>query len=204
MKQKNKQQTTVVLASNNAGKLSEIRAILADLPYNFCSLGEFTKVQAEESGLSFVENAILKARHACEITGLPAIADDSGLEVDCLNGEPGVFSARYAGEQATDQENNEKLIRALSSHWHTPPSARFHCVIAYLQHHNDPVPTLCHGTWRGHLVSAPRGSHGFGYDPLFHLSKHGCTAAELPSAVKNSISHRAQALTQLKEQIERG
>ncbi len=193
----------LVLASNNAGKLKEIQAVLDDFPCHLQPQKGFFDSEAEETGLTFVENAILKARHAAQLTGLGAIADDSGLEVDCLQGEPGVFSARYAGPSATDADNNQKLVdaidAALQGDWSQVPTARFHCVIVYLRNAQDPIPLICQGCWEGHIVRSPQGQHGFGYDPHFYVNEFSCTAAELPATTKNSVSHRGQALAQLRQ-----
>ncbi|RYZ96857.1 MAG: RdgB/HAM1 family non-canonical purine NTP pyrophosphatase, partial [Moraxellaceae bacterium] len=150
---------------------------------------------------TFVENAILKARYACEHTGLPAIADDSGIEVDALNGRPGIYSARYAGTDANDEANNAKLLRELQSLPTERRTARYHAVLAFMRHAEDPTPILCHGTWEGIILSEPRGSNGFGYDPLFFVPTHNCAAAELDKAEKNKISHRGKAMQQLLERL---
>ena len=152
---------------------------------------------ADETGLSFVENAIIKARHACAATGLPAMADDSGIEVDALNGQPGIYSARYAGVGATDQMNNDKLLAALADVAIEKRNARFQCVIVFMRHAEDPMPFISQGTWEGRILFSPSGTNGFGYDPLFYVPTHGCASAELEPAIKNSISHRGQALRQL-------
>jgi XTP/dITP diphosphohydrolase len=191
----------VVLATGNAGKLKEIREMLAGLDIEVVSQRELDIADAEETGASFVENALIKARHAAMASGLPAIADDSGLEVDALGGEPGIYSARYAGPQATDADNNRKLLDALS---HLPPdrkTARFQCLMVYLRHAQDPTPIICQGTWEGRILDAPRGSNGFGYDPLFFVPGQGCASAELPPERKNQLSHRGQALHQLLEKL---
>ncbi len=156
---------------------------------------------AAETGLSFIENALIKARHAARISGLPALADDSGIAVDALHGAPGIYSARYAGEGASDAENLNKLIAAVEPLPVNERTARYHCVIAYLRHAEDPVPLIATGTWEGSLITEPRGTNGFGYDPIFYLEQHGCTAAELDPAVKNRLSHRGQALRGLLQQL---
>ncbi len=192
---------TIVLASSNQGKLEEIAAILVDYPVNLVTQAEFAVGDVEETGLSFVENALIKARHACYQTGQMAMADDSGLEVDALNGAPGIYSARYAGEHGNSAANNNKLLAALE---HVPTEqrqARFQCVIVLLRHANDPTPLICQGTWEGHISATPSGTQGFGYDPLFLVKSHGCTAAQLPATIKNQISHRALALQQLTAQL---
>ena len=154
---------------------------------------------ADETGLSFVENALIKARHACLATGLPAIADDSGIEVDALKGEPGIVSARYAGSHGpgADIANNAKLLRELEDIAEADRTARFQCVIAYMRHAKDPMPLICQGTWEGRILFSEEGENGFGYDPLFYVPSHNCASAKLDAATKNAISHRGQALTQL-------
>ena len=154
-------------------------------------------IDAEETGLTFVENAILKARNAAQHTGLPAIADDSGLEVDALAGAPGIYSARYAGAGATDLENLEKLLDALADVPEENRSARFQCLMVYMRHADDPTPLICQGSWEGRILTAARGSNGFGYDPVFYVPTHNCASAELAADIKNSLSHRGQALRQL-------
>jgi XTP/dITP diphosphohydrolase len=155
--------------------------------------------EAEETGLTFVENAILKARNAARHTGLPALADDSGIEVDALNGAPGIYSARYAGPGATDEENLLKLLAALEGLPEDRRGARFQCVIAYLRHAEDPTPLICQGTWEGRILAAPRGANGFGYDPVFFVPEEGVSSAELAPEIKNRLSHRGQALRRLLE-----
>ena len=190
---------TIVLATGNQHKLTEMNALLAELNVNIVSQADYQVPEAEETGLSFVENAIIKARNAAQHTGLPAIADDSGLEVDALQGAPGIYSARYAAPQASDQNNLQKVLTELQDVPETERTARFQCVIAYLRHANDPTPLLCQGTWQGRLAFAAKGDHGFGYDPIFYLPELDKTAAELSPQEKNQISHRAQALQQLKQ-----
>lgn len=187
----------VVLASGNPGKLREMRALLADLPFTVVSQVELGIPEIQETGLTFVENAILKARHAAHLSELPAIADDSGLEVDALNGAPGIYSARYAGVGANDAQNLQKLLDALSNVPDEQRGARFHCAIAYLRRADDPMPLICQGTWEGRVLRAPRGANGFGYDPVFFVPTHGCASAELDSETKNRLSHRGQALRRL-------
>lgn len=184
----------VVLASNNRGKLQEMTAILSDLKLEILAQSAFKLSEAEETGLTFVENAILKARNAAYHTELPAIADDSGLEVDALTGRPGIHSARYAGARASDQENTEKLLEALRDIPEEKRSARYQCLVVYMRHWQDPTPLICQGTWEGRIVSAPRGHGGFGYDPVFYLPDYNCTAAELAAEEKNRLSHRGKAL----------
>ena len=191
----------VVLASGNKGKLVELAAILEQKDVQLLPQSEFSVSDADETGLSFVENALIKARHACLATGLPAIADDSGIEVDALNGEPGIYSARYAGSHgpAADKENNAKLLRELENIAEADRTARFQCVIVFLRHAKDPVPLICQGSWEGRILFAEEGVNGFGYDPLFYVPSHDCASAKLDAATKNAISHRGQALKQLLE-----
>jgi XTP/dITP diphosphohydrolase len=187
----------LVLASGNAGKLREFRDLLANLGLDVVAQSEFFSEQAEETGLTFVENALLKARFACERTGLPAIADDSGIEVDALNGRPGIYSARYAGVDAKDADNNAKLLAELSNVPEAKRTARYHAVLVYMRHKEDPTPIICHGTWEGRVLTAPRGEGGFGYDPLFYIPERDCASAELSNDEKNSISHRGKAMREL-------
>jgi len=187
----------IVLASSNPGKVREINQVLAGLNVIVRPQGDFNVIDAEETGLTFVENAILKARNAAQHTGLPAIADDSGLEVDALAGAPGIYSARYAGAGATDLENLEKLLDALADVPEENRSARFQCLMVYMRHADDPTPLICQGSWEGRILTAARGSNGFGYDPVFYVPTHNCASAELAADIKNSLSHRGQALHQL-------
>jgi XTP/dITP diphosphohydrolase len=187
----------MVLASNNAGKVREINQLLAEQQIEVVPQKEFDIPEAEETGLTFVENAILKARHAARLSGLPAIADDSGIEVDALKGAPGIYSARYAGVGAGDQANNDKLLEALKEVPEEQRSARFQCLMVYLAHAEDPTPIICQGTWEGRILFAPQGDNGFGYDPLFFVPEEGCSSAELIPEVKNRLSHRGQALGKL-------
>ena len=189
--------TRIVLATGNAGKVREMQAVLAPLGFEVVAQKEFGVPEAEETGLSFVENAILKARNAAHHTGLPAIADDSGLEVDALDGAPGIYSARYAGPGAGDDANNTKLLAELRARGVSGAVARFQCVLACVRHAADPVPVIAQGTWEGRITDAPRGSNGFGYDPLFFVPSEGCTSAELSPGRKNLLSHRGQALLKL-------
>ncbi|WP_417656973.1 RdgB/HAM1 family non-canonical purine NTP pyrophosphatase [Pseudidiomarina aestuarii] len=187
----------IVLATGNQGKVKELQAMLAPKSWSVRAQTEWNFAEAEETGLTFIENAIIKARHAATLTGLPALADDSGLAVDALGGEPGIYSARYAGAKASDQENLEKLLKQLVD---VPPeqrTAQFHCVLVYLRHAHDPTPVVCHGTWHGSITTQASGSQGFGYDPIFWVDSHQCTAAELEPAVKRQLSHRGKALQQL-------
>ncbi|AWX98913.1 non-canonical purine NTP pyrophosphatase, RdgB/HAM1 family [Marinomonas primoryensis] len=188
---------TIVLASNNAGKIKEFNALLSDMGIDVKPQSEFNVEEAEENGLSFIENAILKARNACAQTGLPALADDSGIEVDYLNGAPGIYSARFAGEHGNNEANNTLLLEKLDGVAELERTARFHCVLAYMRHENDPTPKVFHGVWEGRIMTSNEGQEGFGYDPVFYVPKCGCSAASLPKEVKNQISHRAKALKQL-------
>ena len=181
----------VVLASGNAGKLRELANVLAPLDVILKPQAQFNVPDAEETGLSFVENAIIKARAAAQHTGLPAIADDSGIEVDHLNGAPGIYSARYSG--AGDEANNVLLLQELGEIPEEQRSARFQCVLVYMRHALDPVPLICQGSWEGFILSKPRGENGFGYDPLFYLPDYQCSSAQLDPSIKNRISHRAKA-----------
>lgn len=187
----------VVLATGNAGKVRELAACLADLGYEVVPQTQLGVAEAEETGLSFVENAILKARNAAAHTGLPAIADDSGIEVDALAGAPGIYSARYAGAGAGDAANNAKLLAALAGLPAAQRRARYRCVLVYLRHAADPMPLICAGTWEGTVREHPQGDGGFGYDPLFQPADCALTAAELPLAEKNRLSHRGRALAAL-------
>ncbi len=192
----------LVLATNNAGKLRELQALLAPLAVEVVPQSQFTQEAVEENGLSFVENAILKARHAARVAALPAIADDSGLEVDALHGAPGIYSARYAGSHATDRANNEKLLRELQDVPAAHRTARYRCALVYMRWHTDPSPIVCQASWEGSIIDTPRGEGGFGYDPIFELAGRGLTAAELPPAEKNLISHRGKALRDLVRQLQ--
>ncbi|ACO76561.1 putative deoxyribonucleotide triphosphate pyrophosphatase [Azotobacter vinelandii CA] len=189
----------LVLASHNAGKLKELQALLGNA-VRVRSVGEFSDVAPEETGLSFVENAILKARHAARLSGLPALADDSGLAVDALGGAPGIHSARYAGGGG-DAANNAKLLEALREVPDAERGARFVCALALVRHAEDPLPIICEGLWQGRILHAPRGTEGFGYDPLFWVPERGCSSAELASAEKNRLSHRARAMLQLRQRL---
>jgi XTP/dITP diphosphohydrolase len=183
----------VVLASSNKGKVREFSELLADRDMTVVPQSDFAVPDADETGLTFVENAILKARNAAAHTDLPAIADDSGLEVDFLNGAPGIYSARYAGEGGSSA-NNAKLLQALSGVEEEQRGARFQCVLVYLRHADDPTPIICQGTWEGRILTSVRGEEGFGYDPLFFVPEERCSAAELAAERKNELSHRGQAL----------
>jgi len=189
--------TEIVLASSNTGKVREFNQLLGQLHFTVRPQSEFGVAEAEETGLTFVENAILKARNAAAHTGRPALADDSGLEVDAIDGAPGIYSARYAGPGAGDRANLEKLLQDIEGVPEIQRTARFQCLLVYLRHVNDPTPLICQGTWEGRILFAPRGSNGFGYDPVFYVPTHDCTSAELSPEVKNALSHRGQALRKL-------
>jgi XTP/dITP diphosphohydrolase len=189
--------TDIVLASSNPGKVREINQLLAGMDLRVRPQSDFGVADAEETGLTFVENAILKARNAAAHTGLAAIADDSGLEVDALNGAPGIYSARYAGSGASDADNLQKLLVELHEVPEARRTARFQCLMVYLRHQSDPTPLICQGTWEGRILFEPRGEHGFGYDPVFYVPTHDCASAELAPEVKNALSHRGQALRKL-------
>jgi XTP/dITP diphosphohydrolase len=191
----------ILLASNNPGKVREIQSILANDDIEIVPQSAFQVPDVDEVGLTFVENAILKARHASRLSGLPTIADDSGLEVDALGGAPGVFSARYAGLGANDAENNAKLLRELKGIPDIERTARFRCVMVFLRHAQDPSPLIGQGVWEGVILREPRGEQGFGYDPLFFVPEKGRASAELTPAEKNSLSHRGKALRELVAQL---
>lgn len=193
--------TRLVLASGNPGKLAELRALLADAGVELVAQSDLGVDDAEETGLSFVENALLKARHAARATGLPALADDSGLCVDALGGAPGLYSARYAGGHGDSAANNAKLLRELEGLQPERRGAHFHAVIVLLRHPEDPQPLVAEGVWPGSILDAPRGEGGFGYDPLFLDPEHGHSAAEMEPALKNRISHRGRALAQLHQRL---
>ena len=187
----------LVLASGNQGKLAEFKALFAPLAIEVLPLSDFGVESPEETGLSFVENAILKARHASKATGLPALADDSGLAIDALNGAPGIYSARYAGVGATDADNIDKALKSLAGVPEAQRGARFHCVLALMQHAEDPMPLIAHGAWSGRILSARVGDGGFGYDPIFYVPEKDCAAAQLSKDEKNAISHRGKAIAEL-------
>ena len=191
----------VVLASNNAGKVREFGQMLAGQGLEVIAQGELGVPEAAETASTFVENALLKARNAAHHTGLPALADDSGLAVDALGGEPGIYSARYAGPGADDAANNARLLDRMRDVPAERRGAAFICALVYLRHAEDPVPLICQGIWRGQLLEAPRGDNGFGYDPLFLVPGLDRTSAELPPEEKNRLSHRGQALVQLVAQL---
>lgn len=194
----------VVLATGNPGKVRELADLLAEFGLDIVAQTELGVESAEETGLTFIENAILKARHAAAITGLPAIADDSGLAVDALGGAPGIYSARYAGADASDQQNLEKLLTALESVPDGKRQAQFHCVLVYLRHAEDPTPLVFHGSWAGEIIRNAAGAGGFGYDPIFYVPALGKTAAELSKAEKLAVSHRGQALALLLSAMKHG
>jgi len=187
----------IVLASNNPGKVREFNELLVGSEFEVVPQSEFRVEEVEETGLTFVENAILKARNAAARTGLPAIADDSGLEVDALAGAPGIYSARYAGPGASDLQNLEKLLDDLSEVPDQRRTARFQCLMVYLRHAGDPTPRIFQGTWEGRILHTPQGDNGFGYDPVFYVPGEGCSSAQLAPEAKNRLSHRGQALQQL-------
>lgn len=194
----------VVLATGNAGKVRELADLLGDFGLDVVAQTELGVESAEETGLTFIENAILKARHAALVTGLPAIADDSGLAVDVLGGAPGIYSARYAGVDASDNQNLEKLLATLKDVPDEQRKARFHCVLVYMRHAEDPTPLVCHGSWEGHITREAAGQGGFGYDPIFFVPSEGKTAAELTRDEKRAISHRGRALKLLLEAMKNG
>ena len=190
----------IVLASHNPHKQQEIMQLLQGIAIEPVSQSYFGLESCEEPATTFVENALLKARHACQHTELPALADDSGIIVDALKGVPGVYSARFAGEQATDADNNVKLLQQLNN-IASLRSARYHCVLVFLRWVDDPQPIICEGSWEGEILTAPQGAAGFGYDPLFYLPQLGCSAAELTADQKQQYSHRGQAMRQLRQQL---
>ena len=192
---------TVVLATGNKGKVKELSSLLSQHNINIVPQSDFNVPDVPETGTTFVENAIIKARHAAKITGHPAIADDSGLEVDALNGEPGVYSARYAGENATDNDNTNKLLSSLTNITNGKRTARFHCVLVYMKHEKDPTPIICHGVWEGTISNEKIGEQGFGYDPVFWQEDLKMTSAQLPRDLKNQLSHRGKALQLLVEKL---
>ncbi len=192
----------IVLATANPGKLRELQAVLAGLDFEIVPQSAFGVPEAEETGLTFIENALLKARNAAFYTGLPALADDSGLAVDALGGVPGIYSARYAGAGAGDRANIGKLLAELEGVPAERRTARFVCVLALLHHPADPTPLICQGSWEGTILTEPRGEGGFGYDPIFFVPGEQRTAAELEPAVKNQISHRGQALVLLRRYLQ--
>ncbi|BCD97946.1 RdgB/HAM1 family non-canonical purine NTP pyrophosphatase [Marinagarivorans cellulosilyticus] len=193
---------TLVLASGNAGKLREFNDLLGTLGFDVKAQSAYNVPEAIEDGLSFVENAIIKARNACEVSGLPALADDSGIEVDALNGAPGIYSARYAGPDANDSNNNAALLKALENTPKGKRSARYQCVLVFMRHAQDPTPLICQGSWEGEILVEPEGNGGFGYDPIFWVPSHNMAAAQLDKNEKNKISHRGKALKLLIEALQ--
>lgn len=189
----------IVLASGNRKKLQELQALFSGLPFDVIPQGHLHVSDVQETGITFVENALIKARHACESTGLPAIADDSGLCVSALSGEPGIYSARYSG--GSDEDNIQKVLQNMQTVPAGLRQAFFHCVLVYLSHAKDPAPMICHGLWEGRILEKPVGEAGFGYDPIFYVPEESMSAAQLPMARKNYISHRGQALRQLLMQL---
>ncbi|WP_411062161.1 XTP/dITP diphosphatase [Vibrio chagasii] len=187
----------IVLATGNQGKVREMAGILSEFGFDVVAQSEFNVSEVAETGTTFIENAIIKARHAAKETGLPAIADDSGLEVDYLNGAPGIYSARYSGEDATDKQNIEKLLDAMQGVETEKRTARFHCVLVLMRHENDPTPLVCHGKWEGQILTEEHGENGFGYDPVFFVPEDNCASAELDPSRKKQLSHRGKALASL-------
>lgn len=187
----------IVLASGNAGKLREFQQLLAPFNFKVQAQSAFAVEAAEETGLTFIENALIKARHACIHTGRPAIADDSGIEVDALRGAPGIYSARFAGPNASDEDNNLKLLAQLSDVPEELRTARYQCVLVFMRHAKDPTPIVCQAAWEGKILNEPQGDGGFGYDPLFWVPEQQCSAAQLDKDNKNAISHRGKAMAKL-------
>lgn len=187
----------IVLATGNQGKVREMADLLADFGFDVVAQSEFNVSEVAETGTTFIENAIIKARHAAKETGLAAIADDSGLEVDFLKGAPGIYSARYAGEGASDQQNLEKLLDAMQGVPQEQRTARFHCVLVLMRHELDPTPIVCHGKWEGRILTEVQGDNGFGYDPVFFVPEDNCASAELEPTRKKQLSHRGKALKQM-------
>lgn len=192
---------TIVLATNNPGKVDELQRILASTHYEIMPQSDYGVPDIAEDGLTFVENALIKARNAARHTGLPAIADDSGIAVDALGGQPGIFSARYAGEGASDADNLNLLLDNMKEVPDNARQARFICLLVYLRDAGDPHPTICEGVWHGELLRFPHGENGFGYDPVFFVPEQGCSSAELSREIKNTLSHRGQALRCLMEML---
>ncbi len=191
----------IVLASGNKGKLSEFAELFAPFNIDVIPQSEFNVPEAEETGLTFVENAIIKARNACEYTGLPAIADDSGIEVDYLLGAPGIYSARFAGDNATDEDNRIALLAALNGVPDRERAARYQCLLVMMRHSKDPTPLICQADWQGQILSAPVGNGGFGYDPIFWVPEIKCSAAQLSAKQKHAISHRGKAIRKFIEEV---
>ena len=196
--------STIVLATGNQGKVNELSSLLAEHHIKIVPQSHFNVSEVAETGTTFVENAIIKARHAAKITGFAAIADDSGLEVDALNGAPGVYSARYASDindNPSDEDNINKLLKALENTPDDQRTARFHCVLVYMKHEHDPTPIICHGVWQGTIIGEKLGEQGFGYDPIFWQADLQMSSAQLPRDLKNQLSHRGQALAQLVKKL---
>ncbi len=193
----------IVLATGNPGKVREMGDILAPFALQIVPQSEFDVPEADETGLTFVENAILKARNAAAHTGLPAIADDSGLEVDFLKGAPGIYSSRFAGADASSEDNLIKLLNDMKGVPEARRTARFQCLMVYMAHETDPTPLICQGTWEGRILFEPQGDNGFGYDPVFYVPDHDCASAQLSKEVKNRLSHRGQALRKLVEALKK-
>lgn len=191
----------IVLASGNIGKLRELSQILSPLGLKLIAQSDLNITEADETGLSFVENAIIKARNAALLSGLPAIADDSGIEVDALHGAPGIYSSRYAGDEASDTDNIHALLAAMKDVPESERTARFQCVVVFMRHAEDPTPLICQGSWQGQILQSPSGEEGFGYDPIFWVSETDCTAAELTPEQKHAISHRGKAMRQFMEEF---
>ncbi|AJR07491.1 XTP/dITP diphosphatase [Photobacterium gaetbulicola] len=187
----------LVLATGNQGKVKEMASLLADFGFDVVAQSDYNVSSVAETGTTFIENAIIKARHAAKETGLPAIADDSGLEVDYLKGAPGIYSARFAGEDASDEENLQKLLKEMEGVAEEQRTARFHCVLVMMRHENDPTPIVCHGSWEGKILTEAHGENGFGYDPVFWVPEDQCSSAELEPARKKQLSHRGKALAKL-------
>ncbi|WP_061014534.1 XTP/dITP diphosphatase [Photobacterium leiognathi] len=187
----------LVLATGNQGKVKEMADLLADFGFDVVAQSDYNVSSVAETGTTFIENAIIKARHAAKETGLPAIADDSGLEVDFLKGAPGIYSARFAGEDASDADNIDKLLAEMKDVPEDQRTARFHCVLVMMRHENDPTPMVCHGSWEGNILTERHGENGFGYDPVFWVPEDQCASAELAPARKKQLSHRGKALQQL-------
>lgn len=190
----------IVLASGNKGKIKEFSQLFAHWSVNVLSQGELNINSVPETGTTFIENAIIKARHAAKRSGLPALADDSGLVVEALGGEPGIYSSRFAGEKASDENNVTKLLACLEQH--TNRQAHFQCVLVFMRSAEDPVPMIAQGQWHGHIATSASGTGGFGYDPVFWCPEHNCSAAQLNKDIKNTISHRAKALAMLSDQLQ--
>jgi len=195
--------TRIVLASGNAGKVREINKLFAGSGIEVIPQTELGVPEVPETGTTFVENAIIKARHAAEVTGLPAISDDSGIEVDALDARPGVYSARYAGENASDLDNNNLMLKELDGIAEPERTARYQCLIVFMRSHTDPVPLITQGSWEGRILEAPQGDDGFGYDPIFYVPTHNCSGGELALDVKNTLSHRAIALNAMLDEFKK-